>query len=233
MGLTGAGGALVAIPLFMHFQGMSLKEASLFSLIAVVISSLSNFYHQRKSANRSLAISLVISSSAGSVVSYPYKTWLPDKWIIILLTAIALYSLYSIWKPGRKKGTETPFRNPKWITILIGLILGALTTFTGLGGGVLILPVLLSIYHLAEDEAVATSLAVVGLSSLISFSIQAIKANGIPLSWELLNLILGIVVTSSLLKIVNKKLPVRTIEILRKLVFTLVVLLSVFKLFAN
>ena len=37
MGLTGAGGALVAIPLFMQFQGMSLKEASVFSLIAVVI----------------------------------------------------------------------------------------------------------------------------------------------------------------------------------------------------
>jgi uncharacterized membrane protein YfcA len=48
MGLTGAGGALIAIPLFIQFMGMNLKEASIYSLIAVVVASLLNFVEQRK-----------------------------------------------------------------------------------------------------------------------------------------------------------------------------------------
>lgn len=39
MGLTGAGGALVAIPLFMTVLRMELKSAAVYSLVTVVIAS--------------------------------------------------------------------------------------------------------------------------------------------------------------------------------------------------
>ena len=43
MGLTGSGGALVAIPLFMYVLELGLKEASVLSLVAVRLASSFNY----------------------------------------------------------------------------------------------------------------------------------------------------------------------------------------------
>lgn len=230
MGLTGAGGALVAIPLFMHFLGMSLKEASVYSLLAVVIASLSNFYYQRKHAHLKLALIFVISSTAGSFLSQPYKNILPEIGIAILLTLVALYSLYGVWKESAIKmgGNKTPHL---LFTILIGLALGVLTTFTGLGGGVLMLPILLSLYKLPQNQAVATSLVVVGLSSLSSFIIQVSRGLSLKIDEQILLLVIGIFVVSYFLKILMTKFPESFIKKTRKLVFTVVVILALAKIF--
>ncbi len=231
MGLTGAGGALVAIPLFMQLQGMSLKEASVYSLIAVVIASLSNFYHQRKEANIRLAILFVLFSALGSFFSTPFKHQIPDIGIAITLTVVALYSLYSVWIPSKKMPSENDQSLHLLKTIPLGLLLGVLTTFTGLGGGVLMLPLLIGIYHLPQTKAVATSLVVVGFSSLISFLIQSSKGTEISLGLDFLGLIAGTLLTSYLLKIIILKIPSSFTSALRKIIFTIVVILAIIKIF--
>lgn len=230
MGLTGAGGALVAIPLFMQFQGMSLKEASVFSLIAVVIASLSNFYYQRKNSDIKLASVFVLSSAIGSFASQPYKKLLPDMGMAIMLTMVALYSLYNVWRPQKK--VEATGNQPQlFATVLIGLVLGLLTTFTGLGGGVLMLPVLLGFYKMTQVQAVATSLLVVGLSSLASFLIQVSKGIEVNISYEIIGLTVGIFASSYLLKILITKASAELANNIRKVVFTLVVILALVKIF--
>lgn len=231
MGLTGAGGALVAIPLFMHFLDMPLKEASVYSLIAVVLASLSNFYFQRKNANLTLALIFIVASTIGSLLSHPYKALLPDTGIALLLALIAVYSLYNVWLPakyGEFSGLEK-INLPK--TIIIGLILGVLTTFTGLGGGVLMLPVLLSMYKLPQKAAVATSLLIVALSSLSSFIIQATRGMNFKLDASFIPLIVGILATSYGLKWITSKMDAKNTDMIRKLVFTLVVIFSLTKIF--
>lgn len=234
MGLTGAGGALIAIPLFMQFQGMSLKQASVYSLLAVIIASLSNFYHQRKNAQISLASLFVVFSSLGSYITQPYKSMISDKWIAMTLALIALYSLYSVWA---KKEITREYQGEKSLksqvpkTMIIGLTLGALTTFTGLGGGVLMLPILLSLYKLPEGRAVATSLVVVGLSSLSSFLIQVSKGVSFALSTDFVGLIISIIITSYLLKILISNISAQNANHLRRWVFTIVVIIALMKLF--
>ena len=230
MGLTGAGGALVAIPLFMQFQNMTLKEASVFSLVAVVIASLSNFFYQRKDARLELAGIFILSSALGSFISHPYKNLLPDIAIAVTLALIALYSLYSIWTPSKKNDQSLSNINI-WKTISIGLLLGLLTTFTGLGGGVLMLPILIGIYKLEQKQAIATSLVVVGLSSLVSFFIQILKGADLPADQSIIGLILGILVTSYLIKLLSSKISEDKSEFLRKMIFTFVVALSLIKIF--
>lgn len=231
MGLTGAGGALVAIPLFMQFLDMTLKEASIYSLLAVIIASLSNFYYQRKNASLSLAFTFVVFSALGSFLSWPYKNLLPDFGIAMMLALIALYSLWSVWVPRKKTEEENQGQVKGIKTITIGLTLGVLTTFTGLGGGVLMLPILLSMYRLPQNIAVATSLVVVGLSSLASFVIQVSKGGGAQFETSFFALILGIVITSYLLKLLMARISTKTSDNLRKVVFTIVVALSLAKIF--
>lgn len=232
MGLTGAGGSLVAIPLFMHFLHMGLKEASAYSLIAVVIASLMNFLALRKATQYKTAFVIIAASTVGSSLTAPFKEALPSLTVAILLALVSLYALYGIWVPV-KVGTNKPKQplDSTPLSIVLGLLLGALTTFTGLGGGVVMLPLFLGLYHYSRSEALATSLLAVGLSSLASLLVQMIRGTHVEIKFELVFLLLGILASVYLLKQFAKHLPVPAMTRVRQLVFTGVVILALGKIF--
>jgi uncharacterized protein len=229
MGLTGAGGALVAIPLFMQFLGMSLKEASVYSLFAVIIASLINFLAQRKSTQYRTAIIIVSLSALGSYFTAPYKESLPTMAVAILLAMVSLYALYNVWVPVKTVAGGQPRENFSF-SVGIGLLLGALTTFTGLGGGVLMLPLFLSLYRYSQAQAVATSLLAVGLSSLASLAVQVIRGTHFEANVGLVFMLLGIMISVLFLKETIQRLPSTVVTRLRQMVFTVVVVLALIKI---
>ncbi|MDI6733110.1 MAG: sulfite exporter TauE/SafE family protein [Planctomycetota bacterium] len=54
------------------------------------------------------------------------------------------------------------------ILVLIGIIIGFIGTIAGIGGGLFIVPLLVSVYHFAPQSAISTSLFVIVLTSLSS-----------------------------------------------------------------
>jgi hypothetical protein len=232
MGLTGAGGALVAIPLFMQFMHQDLKQASLYSLVAVVIASVSNFIAQKKFTQYRTGIVIILASVLGSFVTASFKQLMSSFWIALLLASVSLYALYSIWFPRKGETTEgNSARKSDTLSVIIGLALGALTTFTGLGGGVLMLPVLMRFYRHSQEQAVATSLFSVGLSSLFSLGIQVSRGADFSLGPEFVYLMLGILTAAYLLKIFGKKIAPWTLTNVRKIVFSIVVAMALLKIF--
>jgi uncharacterized membrane protein YfcA len=233
MGLTGAGGALVAIPLFMQLMGQSLKEASLYSLVAVVLASLLNFLTQKSFTQYKTGLLIVISSAVGSYFTAPFKASLSSFWIAIILSIVSLYALYSVWFPVEIKSENLEDRDKSferfWLSIAVGLSLGALTTFTGLGGGVLMLPIFLGLYHFKQPNAVATSLFAVGLSSLSSLIIQIDQGADFKLGIGFIYLLAGILAAVFLLKRVSRHLRFDVLIKLRQIVFSIVVLLALAK----
>lgn len=232
MGLTGAGGALIAIPLFIQFLDMSLKDASVFSLIAVVIASLSNFFAQKEWTDYKTGLYIVGSSTVGSFLSAPYKKHLPDLVVAILLSMVALFALYSVWVPV-KKGESKSKAPGLVVTLIIGLMLGVLTTFTGLGGGVLMMPVFLTYYNFDQTKAVATSLLAVSLSSISSILIQVYQGAPVKLDSNLGLLILGILLAAFSLKWLTPKIGPKVMVPVRKVLFTFVVVIALVKIFIN
>lgn len=232
MGFTGAGGALVAIPLFMQFLGMSLKEASVYSLVAVVVASFSNFVIQREFTNYKLASLVVLFSSVGSYFTAPIKKMIPNYAIAGLLTAVSLYALWYMWF-----GLKPVHEHPKdqsvhlGLSVPIGIALGVLTTITGLGGGVLMMPVFLKFYSFSENQAVATSLLAVALSSLVSLLIQVADGFQMPINLNLFLLLSGILVSALLLKKFVKQLSLKKISQIRKIVFSAVAIMAILKIF--
>lgn len=230
MGLTGAGGALVAIPLFMQFLGQSLKEASLYSLVAVVLASLMNFVAQRSYTKYKVGFVLVTSSIIGSFLTAPLKEILSSLWIAGILSVVSVYALFSVWVPFKSKGVES--QKPKdgfGLSVTVGFCLGVLTTLTGLGGGVLMLPVFLGLYRFSRSEAVATSLFAVGLSSLGSLFIQIYKGTNLGIDIGLIYLVMGIIVSAFSLKRFSSLLNEATHLRLQQVVFTVVVFLALSK----
>jgi uncharacterized membrane protein YfcA len=232
MGLTGAGGALVAIPLFMQFMGQSLKEASLYSLVAVVVASLLNFLAQKSFTKYRTGLLIVMFSAMGSFLTAPFKEALSSLWIAVILSVVSLYALFNVWFPAKTK-EENIVKPPEnfWPSLIAGLSLGALTTFTGLGGGVLMLPILLEVYRFTQPQAVATSLFAVGLSSLSSLVIQVYQSTKFEFGTGFIYLLVGILSAVFLLKRYSRHLRSDILIKLRQVVFTIVVLLALVKVF--
>jgi len=230
MGLTGSGGALISIPLFMQFLGMPLKHASVLSLFVVMLGAFSNFFNFKKFANYKLAAIFILVSALGSYLSLPYKKLISDKYIGLILALISFFALYNIWKPI--KTVPTQFKPPGiFVSILIGLFLGLLTTFSGIGGGILIIPILLSFYHFSQDQALGTSLLTVGLSSTASFLLQIYQGSDLKPNLDLIYLGVGTFSASYLLKWLSQKWSPSFLSKTRKFTFTLIVIFSLFKIF--
>jgi uncharacterized membrane protein YfcA len=230
MGLTGSGGALVAIPLFMSLLDKSLKEASILSLYVVILASFVNFYSQRRKAQYKLAIWVFLGSVAGSLATKPLKEMSSDLVIASILGVVSLFSLYHIWKKKQFSQELVMEINPLK-SLGLGLVLGGLTTMTGLGGGVLLMPVFLGVFKLSESKAVATSLLTITFSSLVSLLLQ-IKDLKIVLGiMELGLLVVGIMASLLGLKFFLKRLSEEKISVVRKIVFTFIVFYSLVKIF--
>lgn len=232
MGLTGAGGALIAIPLFIQFMGMSLKESSVYSLIAVVVASLMNFIAQRKETQYFTGLVIVVASAIGSYISAPFKEVLSSLYVAIILAVVSIYALYSLWMPAKINFENNAISSPKIVlSVIVGLLLGGLTTFTGLGGGVLMLPIFLAFFHFSQPQSVATSLFAVGLSSLASLLVQISRGAEFKLDMNLFFLTGGILISAYVLKHLSRHLSQKIISRSRQIIFTFVVILALFKIF--
>jgi uncharacterized membrane protein YfcA len=231
MGLTGSGGALISIPLFMTFLYLPLKEASVLSLIVVMLGSFSNFINYKKFTNYKLGSLFVFTSALGSYVSAPFKRELPETGVAVLLSIVSFIALVQVWRPSKPKEHE---KTPGiLISGLIGLILGILTTFTGIGGGILIVPILLSFYKFDQNQALATSLLTVGFSSMLSFFIQVLAGAKVHLELSLVNLVLGTFLAAFLLKWLTQRWSPDSLIKIRKITFTLVIFLALAKVFST
>jgi uncharacterized protein len=230
MGLTGAGGALVAIPLFMVFLDKSLKEASVLSLMAVILSSIINFTYLRKYTNFRSSFIMFVAGLVGSYSMVPVKKMTPDVVISFLLTAIAAYSLFTIWKTKISADDENIIDNP-WALAVTGVALGVLTTLTGLGGGVLLMPLLMVFFHYSQRKAVATSLLTIALTSTASLIFQLEAGFHFPQVQNVLYLTGGIIISVFILKAMMRFFDENRLLLTRQLIFSAVVIFAIFNFF--
>ncbi|WP_408095767.1 TSUP family transporter [Peredibacter sp. HCB2-198] len=220
MGLTGAGGALISIPLLIGLLGLTLKKATILSLAIVIISTLINLIGVRPRLNLRLILILAAGGGIGNVLTLPLKNLVPDYFVAVLIIAIAIYSLIGVWNERYEIG-KINLRQSLVKSIIIGLTLGMITTLTGLGGGVLLMPILIRFYGMNYQEALGNGLASILLVSIMSFIFQWQEAKDIVTPTEFTLIILGSIASVILIR----KIPAKFLRT-RKIVFTLVVAYS-------
>lgn len=225
VGLTGAGGALVSIPLFMLLTGATLKESTVLSLIAVIFGAIVNLRGKLVHVDKKIVLPLVLSGIASNYLSLPFKALTPNGPIGFLLSCIALYSLWSVWGTPRMliadKKKQTTLK-----AVVTGIILGVLTTLTGLGGGVLLVPILIKVFGKDYEKALPNSLLSIVLISTTALFLQ-LKANAGPTAIDLLSLAIGTLVASSLLNFTTTRIAADRVELLRKVTFTCVTVYAI------
>jgi hypothetical protein len=173
LGLTGAGGAVIAVPLFIHLTGATLQQATVYSLFAVSAAAALNWLLQRKNVEYETGVILAFFAYFGAKAAVPLKQVSPNGVIAALFVAVCIFSLANIWRAGKSRSgpSPSPPRPTSWKRRLLagsasGVILGGLTTMTGLGGGVVLVPWLVGPMKLSMDRAVGTSLFTITLTAL-------------------------------------------------------------------
>ncbi len=227
MGLTGAGGALISIPLFINFLNTSLKEATVLSLVAVVLGTAINLMGQLSRANKKIVISFGLAGVLTNYFSLPLKAQIPDGLIAGILSIIGIYSIRSVWKKNKEPNTQEnkSMMIPK--ALLAGSFVGLLTTLTGLGGGVILIPILINFFGNSYDKALPTSLGTILIISLTSFILQSTTAFELITFSQLSLMAAGSLVAFILLKLIIRKVGDQKILLIRRIVFTAVTIYSI------
>jgi uncharacterized protein len=227
MGLTGAGGALISIPLFMGLANVTLKEATVLSLIAVVTGTGLNMFAQTKKADKQITIIFFIAGSVINYASLPLKKILPEAAIAALLLLIGLYSLISIWNNKMLSQEKRCEEKRFGVMIAIGGLIGFVTALTGLGGGVLLIPLLMRFFALSYPDALPTSLMTIFLISLLSLVLQRDAFNSVISFHEVAYILGGSIGSLSILKFMTRKIAAGKLDLLRKFVFTGITIYSI------
>lgn len=207
LGLTGAGGSIITLPVLVYLAGLPPKEAVGLSLFIVAVAASVGALQRLRSGEIHIKAGLMfaLSGMAGAAAGARLTPLVSGRVLMgifaVLMLAVAINMLIgSKVEPGIKADCR-PAR-----CLLAGLAVGVLTGFIGVGGGFLLMPALVKFAKLPLRVATGTSLAVISFNSAAGFVSHFGEA---PPRWALAFAFAGIAAAGVLLgSIYAKRLPV-------------------------
>jgi uncharacterized membrane protein YfcA len=205
MGLTGAGGGILAVPLLVFGLQLTVAEAGPIGLMAVGIAAAIGAIIGLKSGIVRYRAALFVAVTG--ILLAPAGVWLAQRLdtriLSIVFAMVLLWVAYKNFRESRQNGQASPLRSEPpcirdttsgrfiWTTrcanrlAVSGSIAGVLSGLLGVGGGFVMVPALQRYTDLAMQSVVATSLAVIALISMagVATSISAGHFNytvGVP-----------------------------------------------------
>lgn len=188
-GVLGIGGGLVAIPILTALYGMNQHLAQGTALVMILPNVVVGFwrYHQRTPVDfRALVWMIVLSIGAAALAAH-FATGLGADQLrrgfagfLVVLAAYFIWQLHT--KPAQAE-TLLPLRLIPGVGILSGLMSGLFTV----GGALVSVPALVSVFGMAQTQAQGIALALVIPASATALVAYALAGNvdwvvGIPLA---------------------------------------------------
>ena len=198
-GMFGIGGGIVIVPLLVMLAKFPRKLAAGTSLGAIVPAALVGVasYAAVGNVDWIVALILVVGSVIGAQVGAHLLHKLPVlaiRWAFIVFLAAVAVSLFFV-VPSR----EAEFELHVWSAVglvVLGFITGVLSGILGVGGGIVIVPMLILLFGLSDVVAKGTSLAMM-IPTAISGSIGNLRRKNVDIVAALI-VGLGACVTTAL-----------------------------------
>jgi uncharacterized membrane protein YfcA len=177
LGLTGAGGSIITIPILIYLLGMNAHVATGTSLVIVGVGALAGAiqYTMGKTKYLHWRIGFLFAAAGivGAFLGSYFNALLPSNLILYLFAVLMIViGIMMLREKNYAKDTGIPsLKNVKGLSewskfVGAGLFIGFMTGFFGVGGGFLIVPVLVLVLDFPMKHAIATSLMVIALNCL-------------------------------------------------------------------
>lgn len=199
LGLTGAGGAILLIPLMVYGLGIPAERAAGQSAAVLALVGAAGAVHSWRSGDVGKSefwaylpgVSLGAWMGRGWLVealpptlALAGRSWPRGSYLMLALAAVmAVAALAIARKPSRPAGAPRP-----WVGVAAGLMVGLLTGVLGAGGGFLLVPALVLASQLEARQAAGTSLALVACGTAVAGGTELLRHGG-EARWDYLGLI--------------------------------------------
>ncbi|GAL74513.1 hypothetical protein JCM19275_3368 [Nonlabens ulvanivorans] len=186
LGLIGGGGSILTVPILVYALTLNPVLATAYSLFVVGATSLVGAIKNMMKGMVDFKTAIIFAIPAFIAV-YLTRAYLipaiPDELftvsgiiitknlaIMLFFAVIMLLASISMIRNNRKESDEDSAITYNYPLIIVeGLVVGTITGIVGAGGGFLIIPALVLLAKLPMKKAVATSLFIIAIKSLIGF----------------------------------------------------------------
>jgi uncharacterized protein len=182
-GLFGVGGGIIMVPLLMTLARMDQRRASATSLAAIVPTTIVGAVTYGVAGHLDLVagIAIAVGGIGGSLVGTRLLRTLPLGWLrwlfVALLVLVAIRLFFEV--PGRGSGIEYT-----WYAVLaligLGLVMGVASGLFGIGGGVIVVPVLVALFGASDLLAKGTSLLAI-IPASVTGTVANVRAHLVSL----------------------------------------------------
>jgi hypothetical protein len=198
LGLVGGGGSIMAVPLLVYVVGVSSPHVAIgTSAIAVAVSAAANLagHARAHTVKWSCALAFALAGVIGAAAGAQLGKMVDGERLLLLFGVLMVVVGIAMLRPRKSGGNadvkltreSAPHLLPRLVGI--GLLVGALSGFFGIGGGFLIVPGLIGATAMPLINAIGSSLVAVsafGLTTAVSYAISGL------VDWQLAGLfILG------------------------------------------
>lgn len=184
LGLLGSGGSIITIPALIYLLDVDPKQAIAMSLGVVAVTAAITAVNHWRRGNVDLKVAAIFGlfGMAGTYAGTRLGVITP---VVIQLTVFAVVMYAAAYRMFRPKNPELkavgadvvrhmpalePVSSSMWQIAALGIGVGALTGFVGVGGGFLIVPALVLLSRIPMKRAVGTSLVVVVFNCITGFA---------------------------------------------------------------
>ncbi len=228
-GYLGLGGGIVIVPFLTILLGVDIKTAVPVAVAAIVVNSLtaSNEYLKKGMVDLEMAVILSLFMVIGTIVGSNLSTVVSQEALRLILTVVLIYTAFSLLKK-RDASRDHKYRTNrnKYLVICstIALFTGVLSALVGIGGGVIIVPMLYLLIGLPLTTARGTTLLMVGFSGAAATAVYFFKG---MINYEIVaSVILGISIGGKLGGFLGTMAKPKVV----KIIFMIVMLYLAFKM---
>ena len=221
--ICGIGGGIIIKPVLDSLNILEVSKISLLSSCAVLSMSLYAFIQSKISGNSKVDLKIATPLAVGGIFG-----GIAGK-ILIFLTIITLF--FTIKNMGTNKIASLHITNI-FLCLIIGIILGLLSSFLGIGGGPFNIMFLYFFFSMDEKISAENSLYIILFSQTSNVFISIIKNDfeKINLSF-LFVMILGGILGGIFGRLINKKINTIIFQKLFLILLFIIILISLYNLY--
>ncbi len=190
-GMLGIGGGIIYVLIFSYYlERLGLSSEIIVpaivanSMFAIMFAGLSGTYKQWKHKNfypRSILTIGISASFAAIFFSYIISigTWYTKERFTLFFIILLIFIAWRIFRSKNYNPVQDDEQTEPWKFILTGLLSGTIAAFSGIGGGVIIVPILTNTMNLPMRKATSISLGVISVMALLT-SLYNLFFQGLP-----------------------------------------------------